>query len=156
MIIIKIKIYFIIFSTTFFSNFSHAYWWYAPFTKIMITIPKKLLFAQNIQIFGLTLHIFVSSDLSCTIEKVSHWHPDIRRPKVLFHPPEKKDFWPRNGQIWHKNANFCKISAFLSHLIKKNGKIWPKNDIFDQKTMWTRCLGCYCITWVTKILLFFQ
>ena len=72
----------------------------------------KWLFAPNIQIIQVSkspINVF-------NMKKVSYRTPDMRVPNVLL-PPQKMDFWPKNGQIWPKTGIFGQIWAFLAHLI---------------------------------------
>ena len=51
-------------------------------------------------------------------------------------PPKKKNFRPKNGQIWPKNGIFG-----------------PFDPMPDRKTIRTSCLGGFSVTWVSKLLL---
>ena len=44
-------------------------------------------------------------------KKVPHWFPDMKEPKVLLHPPQIMDFWPKEVQIWPQTDIFGQISA---------------------------------------------
>ena len=53
---------------------------------------KKVHFCSKKPIGASPINVF-------NTKKVSHWTPDMRVPKVLLPPPQKTEFWPKNGLI---------------------------------------------------------
>ena len=103
---------------------------------------QKIDFAPNIQICGSKSTfcpqwpIGSSSINVFSTKKVSPWFPDMRVPEVLLSPPQKLDFWPKNGQILPKTGILAKYRHFCPFDLRP-----------DQRTMRTSCRSGFLLCW---------